>query len=85
MAYNYEYPYTDPYRYNADWMARIVKECQDNIKGMDEKLDRLFDAIEDDVKEYLDERCLYLLGYIAPAFHLVCHVHVVLKYLRCGT
>ena len=55
MAYNYEYPYTDPYRYNADWMARIVKECQDSIKNMDDKLDQLFDAIEEDVKEYLDE------------------------------
>ena len=26
MAYNYEYPYTDPYRYNDDWILNRVKE-----------------------------------------------------------
>lgn len=26
MAYNYEYPYTDPNRYNADWMLNKLAE-----------------------------------------------------------
>ena len=26
MAYNYEYPYTDPNRYNSDWILNRVKE-----------------------------------------------------------
>ena len=26
MAYNYEYPYTDPNRYNSDWLLNKVKE-----------------------------------------------------------
>lgn len=25
MAYNYEYPYTDPHRYNDDWMLQTIK------------------------------------------------------------
>lgn len=26
MAYNYEFPYTDPNRYNDDWLLKTVKE-----------------------------------------------------------
>ena len=26
MAYNYEYPYTDPNRYNDDWALKKIKE-----------------------------------------------------------
>lgn len=29
MAYNYEYPYTDPSRYNADWLLKRMKEVDD--------------------------------------------------------
>lgn len=28
MAYNYEYPYTDPHRYNADWLLNEVAELK---------------------------------------------------------
>lgn len=32
MAYNYEYPYTDPNRYNADWLLNKVKELDDIVQ-----------------------------------------------------
>lgn len=28
MAYNYEYPYTDPYRYNDDWILNYMKRFE---------------------------------------------------------
>lgn len=28
MAFNYEYPYTDPNRYNSDWLLRTVRELE---------------------------------------------------------
>lgn len=31
MAYNYEYPYTDPNRYNADWLLNTVKKLEANL------------------------------------------------------
>ena len=32
MAYNYEYPYTDPNRYNSDWLLKKVKEIIDGLE-----------------------------------------------------
>lgn len=31
MAYNNEYPHTDPYLYNADWMLKKIKEIEEKI------------------------------------------------------
>ena len=32
MAYNYEYPYTDPQRYNADWLLSAMKRLEEEWK-----------------------------------------------------
>ena len=32
MAYNYEYPYTDPHRYNSDWVINEVAELEKSAK-----------------------------------------------------
>lgn len=32
MAYNYEFPYTDPNHYNADWLLKKVKSLVDDIQ-----------------------------------------------------
>lgn len=32
MAYNYEYPYTDPHRYNSDWVIHEVAELEKAAK-----------------------------------------------------
>lgn len=34
MAYNYEYPYTDPNRYNADWLLNKMKELEGRLDGI---------------------------------------------------
>ena len=49
MAYNYEYPYTDPNRYNADWLLNKMKELEGRLDGI------LEEALEL-TKEYVDTR-----------------------------
>ena len=49
MAYNYEYPYTDPNRYNADWLLNKMKELEGRLDGIVEEALSL-------TKEYVDER-----------------------------
>ena len=49
MAYNYEYPYTDPNRYNADWLLNKMKELEARLDGILEEALKL-------TKEYVDTR-----------------------------
>ena len=49
MAYNYEYPYTDPNRYNADWLLNKMKELEGRLDGIVEETLQL-------TKEYVDTR-----------------------------
>ena len=49
MAYNYEYPYTDPNRYNADWLLNKMKELEGRLDGIVEEALKL-------TKEYVDTR-----------------------------
>lgn len=35
MAYNHEYPYTDPNRHNSDWEINTVKELQQKVAEFD--------------------------------------------------
>lgn len=36
MAYNYEYPYTDPSRYNDDWVLQTVKDVLSQVESFTE-------------------------------------------------
>lgn len=36
MAYNYEYPYTDPNRYNSDWLLSAVKKVIDAVSSLED-------------------------------------------------
>ena len=38
MAYNYEYPYTDPNRYNDDWLLNKMKELDSRLDGIVEEI-----------------------------------------------
>ena len=58
MAYNYEYPYTDPNRYNADWLLNKMKELEGRIDGILEEALKL-------TKEYVDTRLLEYQAQIA--------------------
>lgn len=49
MAYNYEYPYTDPNRYNSDWLLNKMKELEGRLDGIVEEALKL-------TKEYVDIR-----------------------------
>lgn len=49
MAYNYEYPYTDPNRYNADWLLNKMKELEGRLDGIIEETLAL-------TKTYVDNR-----------------------------
>lgn len=49
MAYNYEYPYTDPNRYNADWLLNKMKELEGRLDGIVEESLAL-------TKTYVDNR-----------------------------
>lgn len=51
MAYNHEYPYTDPERYNSDWILNKVKELEARIVGIQ-------DEIFARAKDYIDEQLL---------------------------
>lgn len=53
MAYNYEYPYTDPNRYNDDWLLNKMKELDSRLDGIVEELLGL-------TKTYVDSQ---LAGY----------------------
>lgn len=49
MAYNYEYPYTDPNRYNDDWLLNKMKELDNRLDGIVEETLAL-------TKAYVDNR-----------------------------
>lgn len=47
MAYNHEYPYTDPYRGNADWLLNKVKEFAATLESWRETIDELIAGLEE--------------------------------------
>lgn len=49
MAYNYEYPYTDTNRYNADWLLNKMKELEGRLDSIVEETLAL-------TKTYVDNR-----------------------------
>lgn len=52
MAYNYEYPYTDPYRYNDDWLLRKMKDLTEEWAAMQKQFADLQTAFND-LKNYV--------------------------------
>lgn len=45
MAYNretfHEYPYTDPYRFDSDWLLMEVKELQEKYNDLEKRVEEL--------------------------------------------
>lgn len=52
MAYNYEYPYTDPYRYNDDWLLRKMRDLIEEWAAMQKQFADLQTAFND-LKNYV--------------------------------
>lgn len=53
MAYNYEYPYTDPNRYNADWLLNKMKELEGRLDGiLEEALKLTMEYVDTRLSEY---------------------------------
>lgn len=46
MAYNYEYPYTDSYRYNSDWILKTIKELAEEWKKVETDWNSLREFVE---------------------------------------
>lgn len=47
MAYNHEYPYTDPYRANSDWLLHKVKEFGETLDSWKTTIDALIEALKE--------------------------------------
>lgn len=53
MAYNYEYPYTDPNRYNSDWLLNKMKELEGRLDGiLEEALKLTMEYVDTRLSEY---------------------------------
>lgn len=58
MAYNYEYPYTDYERYNADWALNLVKDLERKVAEISAKVDKIegdVDGFKDEINRQFDE------------------------------
>lgn len=62
MAYNYEYPYTDPNRYNADWLLKSVKELLTGLEGLNDWKDKHEEEYQE-LKDLYDD---FMDGKIPP-------------------
>ena len=47
MSYNHEWPYTDPYRANADWLINKVKEFGETLASWESTINQLLEAIQE--------------------------------------
>lgn len=52
MSYNYEYPYTDPNRYNSDWLLNAMKKLQEEWNIFVPTHEVTFGGIWDGTKTY---------------------------------
>lgn len=56
MAYNYEYPYTDPNRYNSDWILSKMKDIEARLDGIVEETVRQTKIYVDEQLEFYQEQ-----------------------------
>lgn len=47
MSYNHEFPYTDPYRSNADWLINQVKQFGETLDSWKDTIDQLIEALKE--------------------------------------
>ena len=44
MAFNYEFPYTDPNLYNDDWLLKKMKELADALNDIEDETSQFWEA-----------------------------------------
>lgn len=54
MAFNFEYPYVDPDRYNADWLIHKMKELAAEMESIEEWKTEYEEAYEE-FKAFIDQ------------------------------
>lgn len=52
MAYNNEYPYVDPNRYNSDWLLHEMSQTRKSVEELKRQLKNNFNAL---VLEFFNE------------------------------
>lgn len=62
MAYNYDYPYVDTGRQNADWMLKSIKDFAAELARLAEIVDH-FDITKAEVEEMIAEASVILKAY----------------------
>lgn len=62
MAYNYDYPYVDTGRQNADWMLKSIKEFAEELARLAEIVDH-FDITKAEVEYMIAEASTILKAY----------------------
>lgn len=78
MAYNHEFPYTDPYRYNSDWILKTIdelndkydemfslyQEIQEEFENLPETVQAIIDSALAEYVRETDEKILALRNFI---------------------
>lgn len=54
MAYNNEYPYVDPNRYNSDWVLSFVRDAKSFLEGYVKRLEAL-ESKDKDLQNEIDK------------------------------
>lgn len=62
MAYNYDYPYVDTGRQNADWMLKSIKEFAEKLARLAEIVDQ-FDITKAEVEQMIADASSILKAY----------------------
>ena len=67
MAYNYEYPYVDPNRYNADWLVKSWKDLSRRVDTIEEEFAKIKILTEDYIQQMIDTSISeFNLGVVQP-------------------
>lgn len=69
MAYNFEFPYTDPNFYNDDWLLNKMKELLSDMERIDEWTKEFQQAYEELMKMIEDLENGTFPDYIQQAFY----------------
>lgn len=62
MAFNYEFPYTDPNLYNADWLIAVTKDTANRIKVLEDEFAKIKVLSKEEIQQMIEEHGLTILA-----------------------